>query len=65
MNKDYLKQYCQYIINTGQRPLAIAAFDDDWEPIGPIVRADLMNANFIEEHAGAIILTNEGEEFVK
>lgn len=61
MASDYLKQYVKYVRNTAQRPLAIAAFDDDWEPVGPRVRADLERAGLIEQSMGALMLTNAGE----
>lgn len=58
---DYLKKYLQYVRNTGNRPLAIIHFDDDWEPIGPTVRSDLMRYGLIEQHAGGLMLTVEAE----
>ncbi len=43
----HLQKYVDYIKNTGQVPLKVAHFDDDWEPIGPTVRRDLLGANLI------------------
>ena len=50
------KQYIEYINNTGQVPLATAAFDEDWEPIGPRVRADMVKADLIQVRADGIYL---------
>ena len=58
---DWLRKYVEYIHNTGQRPLACAAFDDDWEPIGPMVRKDLVKAGLIEEHEGYLMLLVEDQ----
>lgn len=57
----HLKQYAQYVRNTGQRPLACAAFDDDWEPIGPMVRREMLAAGLIEEWDGGLMLTEKGD----
>lgn len=56
-----LKPYVVYIRNTAQRPLAISAFDEDWDPIGPRIRADLLAQELIEEADGALMLTAKGE----
>jgi hypothetical protein len=56
-----LKEYAKYIVNTGQSPLDAAMFDDDWEPIGPMVRADMERAGLIEQSMGALMLTDAGE----
>jgi hypothetical protein len=56
-----LKEYVEYVRNTGQRPLATAAFDEDWEPVGPSVRRDMLAAGLIEEALGALMLTDKGE----
>ena len=52
----YLSKYVQYIRNTNRVPLAIAQFDDDWEPIGPMVRRDLVAEGLIVEAADGITL---------
>lgn len=48
---DYLLQYVEYIRNTGGR-VSIVHFDDDWEPIGVMVRGDLLKAGLVEEKDG-------------
>jgi hypothetical protein len=52
-----LQKYIDYIWNTGQRPLPIAAFDEDWEPVGPMIRRQLQDADLIEECQGALMPT--------
>lgn len=42
------KQYIDYINNTGREPLPVAMFDEDWEPIGPRLRADMAAADLIQ-----------------
>jgi hypothetical protein len=42
-----LAKYVDYINNTGQQPLSIEAFDEDWEPIGPMVRSELEREGYI------------------
>lgn len=44
-----LKQYVDYIRNTGQKPLSTAAFDDDWDPIGPLLRKEMTALGLIYE----------------
>lgn len=56
----HLLQYLQYIINTGGTA-TVAGFDDDWEPIGPMVRRDLM-PRWIAERDGKLVLTDEGKK---
>lgn len=34
--------YIKYLRNAGDGSVSISAFDEDWEPIGPRVRADLV-----------------------
>lgn len=46
---DYLQQYVQYIRNTGQVPLKTADFDEDWDPIGPTLRAEMVTKGLISE----------------
>lgn len=56
-----LKQYLQYVVNTGGNA-TIERFDDDWEPIGPMVRRELM-PTFVEEgENGFLKLTADGEK---
>jgi hypothetical protein len=52
-------KYLQYIVNTGGNA-TIATFDEDWEPIGPMLRRDLMPKHFIEGPDGKLALTDEG-----
>lgn len=56
-----LRRYVEYIDNTGQRPLACSAFDEDWEPIGPQIRRDMIEAGLIEEYDGWLMLLVERE----
>lgn len=51
----HLQKYLVYIANTGQVPLAADNFDDDWEPIGPMVRRDLVAAGMIVYLEGGIV----------
>lgn len=46
---EHLKKYVDYIRNTGQAPLPVGAFDDDWDPIGPRIRAQLEAEGLIYE----------------
>jgi hypothetical protein len=56
---DYLMQYVRYIQNTGMARLPIQHFDDDWEPIGPSVRAQLLQAGITMEESGTMVLRHE------
>lgn len=49
----HLSKYVQYIRNVG-RPVKFEEFDDDWEPIGPMIRKDLVAAGFCVEEDGCI-----------
>lgn len=51
----HLQKYVDYIHNTGIT-LTTAQFDEDWEPIGPTVRRDLMRAGLCMEDEGYIIV---------
>jgi len=53
------KKYLQYIVNTGGN-VTVAGFDDDWEPIGPMVRRDLMPTYIVELANGKLALTDAG-----
>jgi predicted ThiF/HesA family dinucleotide-utilizing enzyme len=44
---EHLQKYVQYIKNTAHVPLRTDWFDDDWEPVGPMVREQLVKANLI------------------
>lgn len=52
----HLDKYVQYIKNTGRVPLPIAMFDEDHEPVGPMVRHDLVKYGIIIEKDGGITL---------
>ena len=55
--KAYYRRYVDYILKAGGSP-TITWFDDDWSPIGPKVRKDLIGMKVIEEKAGRIYLIN-------
>ena len=57
---DHQKQYLQYVINTGGNA-TVATLDDDYEPIGPMIRRDLMPAYIVENAAGKLELTEAGK----
>lgn len=69
---DLRKRLCQYISNTGQYPLRIDDFDDDWNPAGDMYREDLVEAGLIDvrepneaaEEQGGIYLTLAGAALV-
>ena len=50
--------YIQYISNVGGR-ISTDRFDDDREPIGPRVRADMVKDGFAKEEDGHISLLQE------
>lgn len=58
---------CAYVVNTGQVPLRVDDFDDDWSPAGDNYRTELRDAGLIEERepaedgaTGGIVLTGAG-----
>ncbi len=53
----YFAKYMDYITNTGGNP-SVEAFDEDWEPIGPILRRDMGRAKLIKEVDGKIQLVD-------
>jgi hypothetical protein len=56
----HLIQYLQYVHNTGG--VTVAQFDDDWEPVGFMVRAELMPTYLVEDMTDKkLMLTPEGE----
>lgn len=55
----HLDKYVQYIRNTGRIGLRVSMFDDDWEPIGPQVRRDLVEAKMITQSGGKIYLPGD------
>lgn len=57
MANEHLQQFVEYIKNTGlDGKLTIEQFDDDWEPIGPMVRRDMQIAKLITIWNGKITL---------
>lgn len=63
-SNDYLKQYLQYLENTGHADdgLPITQFDEDWEPIGPELRRDMLKLRWTAESSGKVFLTLTGRE---
>lgn len=55
---EYLTKYLEYIDNTGGSPTT-QQFDQDWEPIGPLVRRDLTGAGLIEQRDGKLYRTSQ------
>jgi len=47
------QKYLDYIKNTGGSP-KISEFDEDWEPIGPLLRKDMAKAGLITEVDGRL-----------
>jgi hypothetical protein len=54
---DYLQKYLDYIDNTGG--VTVEQFDEDWEPIGPMVRHDLFAAGLAQVDCGMIVRLQE------
>jgi len=52
--EERFKKYIDYIANTGGFP-TIDQFDDDWDPVGPTVRKDLIKFGLVQEFDGIII----------
>lgn len=51
------QKYVDYIRNASKgKPLPIAHFDEDWEPVGPQVRRGMRDAGIIDEDRGHLIL---------
>lgn len=65
LTEQTLIQYYEYIRNPGQSALACAAFDDDWDPVGPALRQELAKAGYITETEGKIALTQRGQALVE
>lgn len=59
--KPYLIQYLKYIVNAGNN-VTIANFDDDWDPIGPMLRKELIPVYIIEGPDEKLVLTSEGHK---
>ena len=58
--KDY-SLYLEYIQNTGGNP-KISHFDEDWEPIGPLLRKEMKNKHLIYEENGKIKESNHEQD---
>lgn len=52
-------QYLKYVQNTGGNA-TVSGFDDDWEPIGPMLRKELMPTYIVENPDGRLALTEAG-----
>lgn len=61
---EHQKQYLQYVINTGGNA-TVATLDDDFDPIGPMIRRDLMPTYIVEQDDGKLALTDAGREALK
>jgi hypothetical protein len=59
MNDRHLQKYVDYIKATGQPYLPIKTFDDDWDPIGHLIRQELVAAGYAREMAGIIRIIQE------
>jgi hypothetical protein len=59
---ELLLRALEYVRNTGETA-TVAAFDDDHEPVGPLLRADLV-PTYIEIRAGVLKLTIQGREAI-
>ena len=51
---DHLGKYVKYLENL-KGVARISEFDEDWEPIGPSVRSQLIEAGIAEEIDGKLI----------
>jgi hypothetical protein len=54
----YLDQYVAYIRNTGTVPLPVSAFDEDWDPIGPRLRSEMVATGLITVSTDGIRLNS-------
>ncbi len=52
---EYLKKYIDYIETVDV--CNIVSFDEDWEPIGPDIRAQLLKTGAVHEHAGLLLVS--------
>lgn len=60
MDKDFTK-YLQYLKNTGES-VTPEMFDEDWEPIGPMVRKDMEREGVmvVDSESGLMLVTEKG-----
>lgn len=59
MSTERFQQYIDYINNTGMGRVPIEIFDDDHEPVGPMVRADMQAAGLITVNQDGIAIDVE------
>lgn len=57
--KPHLVQYLQYVANTGGNA-TVATLDDDFDPIGPMIRRDIMPTFVVETPDGKLALSDAG-----
>ncbi len=57
------KQAVEYVRNTGGNT-TVAIFDDDHEPIGPMLRKEIMPMYVVEQSDGKLALTDAGRELI-
>lgn len=57
---DHLLKYVDYIKKTGKNSISKEVFDDDWSPIGPLIRNELMKDGFIYNGDGKSLAILEG-----
>jgi len=62
VRQDLLK-YLQYVENA--KVATIENFDEDWEPVGPMVRGELMPALIAVSETGALHLTEAGRAAIQ
>lgn len=53
------RQFLEYVRNTAGNA-TVAHFDEDWEPVGPFVRREIMPDLVITDDAGFLLLTDQG-----
>lgn len=53
-----LQKYVDYIRYTGRVPLRREWFDEDWDPIGPQLRRDLVAAGLVTDEPDGLRLVN-------
>ena len=58
-----LNEYLEYINNTGGSP-EVKWFDDDYEPIGEMVRTDMRTEGLIVQREGKIFLTDKARNLL-
>ena len=57
----YYQQFLDYIDNTGGSP-KIEEFDEDWDPIGLVIRLKLLEQKLIREEDGIIFRIKGGDK---